>query len=251
MYYYGARWSPGRPPGTGDPAAGRFIQADSVVPSQNQNTEASKRIQLLLIVDYHELNLLTQLGIMYRDELLKEAVPGGERSWGKGQSTPKPTNTDPLEADKRDDTYYTNSANQALVNFNELRDIGKVQTTVPEDDKAQRSKGLVEVDMMPSRMNSLSLDRFAYTSNCPTKYTDPSGHCSLGHIIIAAAFLALGSTFVIGAYLCMAGSVPTLQIEIAGLCALIGAVGGSLGFLGGYAILVKDGCLPNFMGLDI
>jgi hypothetical protein len=25
-------------------------------------------------------------------------------------------------------------------------------------------------------MNSMSLDRFAYTLNCPTRYTDPTGH---------------------------------------------------------------------------
>ena len=34
LYYYGARWSPGKTPGTGDPAAGRFIQADSIIPQQ-------------------------------------------------------------------------------------------------------------------------------------------------------------------------------------------------------------------------
>ncbi len=32
LYFYGARWSPGSAPGTGDPAAGRFIQADTIVP---------------------------------------------------------------------------------------------------------------------------------------------------------------------------------------------------------------------------
>jgi hypothetical protein len=31
LYYYGARWSPGKAPGTGDPAAGRFIQVDSIM----------------------------------------------------------------------------------------------------------------------------------------------------------------------------------------------------------------------------
>jgi RHS repeat-associated protein len=34
LYYYGARWSPGRAPGTGDPAVGRFIQADTEIPQQ-------------------------------------------------------------------------------------------------------------------------------------------------------------------------------------------------------------------------
>jgi RHS repeat-associated protein len=34
LYYYGARWSPGSAPGTGDLAAGRFIQADTIIPQQ-------------------------------------------------------------------------------------------------------------------------------------------------------------------------------------------------------------------------
>jgi RHS repeat-associated protein len=61
LYYYGARWF--------DPSLARFIQPDSVVPITNTNSEDIKQIQLSLIVDYHELNLLTQLGKMYRDEL--------------------------------------------------------------------------------------------------------------------------------------------------------------------------------------
>jgi RHS repeat-associated protein len=31
LLFYNARWSPGKTPGTGDPAAGRFVQADSIV----------------------------------------------------------------------------------------------------------------------------------------------------------------------------------------------------------------------------
>jgi hypothetical protein len=34
LYYYGARWSPGSAPGTGDLAAGRFMQADTMIPQQ-------------------------------------------------------------------------------------------------------------------------------------------------------------------------------------------------------------------------
>ena len=32
LYFYNARWSPGRAPGTGDPSAGRFISADTIIP---------------------------------------------------------------------------------------------------------------------------------------------------------------------------------------------------------------------------
>jgi RHS repeat-associated protein len=39
LYFYNARWSPGKAPGTGDPAAGRFIQADSVVPGGVQGLD--------------------------------------------------------------------------------------------------------------------------------------------------------------------------------------------------------------------
>jgi RHS repeat-associated protein len=39
LYFYNARWSPGRAPGTGDPAAGRFIQADTIVPGGVQGLD--------------------------------------------------------------------------------------------------------------------------------------------------------------------------------------------------------------------
>jgi RHS repeat-associated protein len=42
LYYYGARWSPGRLPGTGDPSAGRFLQADTIVPGAG-NSQAYDR----------------------------------------------------------------------------------------------------------------------------------------------------------------------------------------------------------------
>jgi len=35
LYYYGARWSAGRTPATGDPAAGRFVQAESIAPAES------------------------------------------------------------------------------------------------------------------------------------------------------------------------------------------------------------------------
>jgi len=35
LYYYGARWSAGRTPATGDPAAGRFVQVDSIAPAES------------------------------------------------------------------------------------------------------------------------------------------------------------------------------------------------------------------------
>ncbi len=39
LYYYGARWSPGRAPGTGDPALGRFVSADTVIPGGIQGLD--------------------------------------------------------------------------------------------------------------------------------------------------------------------------------------------------------------------
>jgi RHS repeat-associated protein len=39
LYYYGARWSPGRAPGTGDPMMGRFIQTDTIVPGGIQGLD--------------------------------------------------------------------------------------------------------------------------------------------------------------------------------------------------------------------
>jgi RHS repeat-associated protein len=42
LYYYGARWSPGKAPGTGNPAAGRLIQADTDVP-KSQGVQAWDR----------------------------------------------------------------------------------------------------------------------------------------------------------------------------------------------------------------
>jgi RHS repeat-associated protein len=245
LYFYNARWY--------DSSAGRFIQADSIVPSQNQGTDDSKYIQLLLIVDYHEPNLLSQLGGMYREELLEGAGTGGEHSGEKGHSTPKPTDTDPLEEDKRDETYYTNTANQALKNFNELRDIGKAQTaTDQQDDKAQRSKGLIQVDMMPSRMNSMDLDRFAYTSNCPTKYTDPSGHCDVLSAGIGTGLIVTGVLVISGGIkgvllgLAVTPAAPHPAIELAGISALI-ATGGGLIAYGGVRVLIHNECIPDFL----
>lgn len=49
------------------------------------------------------------------------------------------------------------------------------------------------MDMMPYRLNTANLDRYAYTSNCPTKYTDPSGHCDVSKAIAGGSLILLGS----------------------------------------------------------
>jgi hypothetical protein len=127
------------------------------------------QIQLSLIIDYHEPNLLTQLGRMYRDDLLKSAEVGGEHTKGKDQFSPKPVNTDLLEEVKGDDTGYANTSYQAFEDFNRLSNIGKPQMIDQQNDKAQRNRGLVQMDMIPSRLNSISL------TDLPTHQTAQRG----------------------------------------------------------------------------
>jgi len=166
------------------------VQADSVVPIQNSNSKDIKQIQLSLIVDYPENNLLTQLNKMYRDNLIESSKAREEQNKGKDQQNSKHTNNN-IE-DVLDDDRNKKDEIQSRVYFNEMNDIGKMQTTDYQDDKITRSGVLDPLNGMPSQINIISLDRFAYTSNCPTSYTDPSGHCDIAHAIGSGAVVILG-----------------------------------------------------------
>jgi hypothetical protein len=214
LYIYGAKWSPGRAPGTGDPAAGRFIQADSIVPIPSTNQEDIRQIMLSLIVDYHETNLLSQLNTMYRENISKSTDTTQELTYREDELSPQLNYNNILEKEQNN----SNSAdlnNYGLVDFNEMKDNGKIQATEHQANRTQRSIEQTLVDMNPSRLNSMSLDRFAYTSNCPTKFTDPTGHkeCNIGELIT-------GGLTVVGSEIpaILAGGVtlyPTMDPNIA------------------------------------
>jgi hypothetical protein len=139
---------------------------------------------LSLIVDYHETNLLSQLNTMYRENISKSTDTTQELTNREDELSPQLNNNDLLEKEQNN----SNSAdlnNYGLVDFNEMKDNGKIQATEHQANRTQRSIEQTLVDMNPSRLNSISLDRFAYTSNCPTIFTDPTGHkeCNIGELI--------------------------------------------------------------------
>jgi len=184
LYYYGARWY--------DPAAARFVQADSVVPIQNANSNYARQIQLSLIVDYHETNLLIQLNKIYHDNLLRNNDTIGDQSGEMNQPTAKSANTNTLKINEQDNNINTDTSNQTLIDFNKLSNHGKMPETNGQYNQNQRSDERNHLNIMPLQLNSISLDRYAYTLNCPTKYTDPSGHCDVSKALGGGAIVLLG-----------------------------------------------------------
>jgi len=196
---------------------------------------------LSLIVDYHETNLLSQLNNMYRENISKSTDTTQELTKREDKLSLQLKNNDLLEKEQSN-SNSTDLNNYGLVDFNEMKDNGKIQATENHADRTQRSSGQTLVDMNPSRLNSISLDRFTYTSNCPTKYTDPSGHCNVGKLIPGILLIVSGGVVgAIGATEIFVGIAATTALQPEGLGGVaIGAINGVIGLgiagLGGYLI---------------
>lgn len=158
-----------------------------MVPIQNANSDYARKIQLSLIIDNHETNLLIQLNRMYQYDLLKSSK---DQSVGRNQTQANPANTNPLKMDEHNNN--TNALDQTLIDFNNLSNLGKISENRRQNNQNQGSDDNYHFMILPFQLNSISLDRYAYTSNCPTKYTDPSGHCDVSKALGGVAITLIG-----------------------------------------------------------
>jgi RHS repeat-associated protein len=234
LYWYGSRWY--------DAALGRFTQADSIVPIQSSNDNGVKKLQLSLIVDYNENDLLNQL---YRNQLEEDTKYPDNKPSTKSVNH-KSMDINPLETEDETDKNKIGIP----TDFNELSNIGRIQVTTSEHDKNKTSLYVDQAISTQPIIYTMNLDRYAYVSNCPTKYTDPSGHCNIaiaiagGLLMIGGGLVGAGGTVVLFTGI---GALGAGQIE--GLGGI--AVGGIMGFtglgiagLGGYLIYKSD-CIPD------
>jgi hypothetical protein len=129
-----------------------------------------------------------------------------------------------------------------------LGEIGKVE----HDQKRQATSSNRSPEQSSSKplgIISIAHDRYSYTRNCPTRFNDPTGHteCDLGEAIVGGG---LAVVFGIMTYIAVAAtaiSIGTLQIELAGLGALITSFTGGLTFIGGWMVF-DSGCIPGIPG---
>ncbi len=203
----------------------------------------------MLIVDYHETNLLTQLNDLNYEDLRHPDHHEAKQENEKDPLNPNPVNTNQLEQDNRDAYSYENNQ-EPLADFNQPNQPWKQQMSKPkQDDEHNRNKSY-SVDMMPTRLNSLTLDRYAYTSNCPTKYTDPSGHCDLAKAL-GGGLLMIGGGIVgaVGLVIFSTGNAAIIALQVEGLGGV--AIGGITGFIGlgiagfGGYLIYQSGCIPG------
>ena len=202
----------------------------------------------MLIVDYHELSLLAELGEMYRSDLLKI-----EQDLEKSG---KPELLNPNQ--KQDNHKVTDNSNnvyQPLADINQSSSLGRQQNNPRQEDEGKNNENNL-VDMMPTRLNSMGFDRYAYTSNCPTKYTDPSGHCDMAKAIGSGVVTFLGVWifgFGLGVFIIGMGEVGTTAPTIVG--PFIGmhemGVGGLMAYAGyitarkGVEGIINSDCIPG------
>jgi RHS repeat-associated protein len=176
LMFYGARWF--------DPSLARFIQADSIVPIAVNHSENLSQMLMMLIVDYHENSLLMQFNKVNQDNSLYKNINDDQSmASDKGKTL---NNAITQNGDNKTQRNDRREQEQSDEDFEKIEKIGRL---LEENSNNYQSNEYHKSGARPNIIDPTSMDRFAYTSNCPTKYTDPSGHCNVVEFIAGAGII--------------------------------------------------------------
>jgi hypothetical protein len=146
------------------------------------HAEKLRQILVMLIVDYHETSLLMQLNKLNQDNLSYKNVDDNQI---KEKGLKDVLSQSEEKNSHRNDRSEEEQSNEDFEQLNKIGNILEDKTS----NNAQSDNETKKLETIPTYTNSTNLDRFAYTSNCPTKYTDPSGHCNVVEVIAGAEII--------------------------------------------------------------
>lgn len=235
LHSFVARWY--------DPVVSRWLSPDTATPKIDNNFPQAKWIRVALTVDYRNPSILLQLGDILRTKLTNESK--------QIEETDSLDISDSIEKfDLSISKDFSNLPQQLELNSS-LKNIGRAAYQ-HNDDYQNDEEPKNDKNSIPYTYIS-SVDRFGYVKNCPTHYSDPTGHqdCDAG-MLIGAGLATAGGLIVgiVGAIFVTVGITEASTgvgvfegihlIGVGGLMIGVG-IGGIL--LGGY-LLVESDCIP-------
>ena len=193
LYFYNARWY--------DSQTGRFNQPDTITLLPQKDAKQANTF-IALTVDFQETEILKYVNGLNYKKMMENMIQPPEkdkRSRNRNvlQDDSSEKNTTDLrksiQLDDRSKSYTPDETSQVLSALNK---IGKApQHNGQNKDQQDKISTFDDNQELPlDLIYSNALDRYSYARNCPSRYTDPSGHkdCNLTKLA-GGAVLILGS----------------------------------------------------------